>query len=153
MSELSKVLDCMKEKTQETFDYYSKKENWEPADLKCAKEAAELYDMLQTIQMNTGVWENMKRTGDYSFGRMPHVSYGHDMDSYARGRDANTGRYMSRGERYYDDRHHGHDYGYSTHSVKDQAIQKLESLMDTAESEYEREEIHKMIKKIESVER
>lgn len=162
MSELSKVLDCMKDKTEDTFDFYSKKEHWDASDLKCAKEAAQLYDMLQTIQMNTGIWENMKRTGDYSFARYPRISYGHE-DSYARGRDMDTGRYISRGERYFDERHRGYDHasygephygdGRSMHSVKDQAIQRLESLMDMAESEYEREEIREMIKKIEAKER
>lgn len=165
MSELSKVIDCMKDKTEDTFDFYSKKEHWDASDLKCAKEAAQLYDMLQTIQMNTGIWENMKRTGDYSFARYPRISYDHD--AFGRGRDADTGRYVSRGERYYDERHHGYDHGYdhdsygrphyadgrSMHSVKDQAIQRLEALMDMAESEYEREEIREMIKKIEAKER
>lgn len=143
MSELSKTIDCLKEKTHDTFDYYCKKENWDPSDLKCVKEAAEIYDMLQTIQMNNGVWENMKRTGDYSFARYPRISYG---------------------DQYYDERHRGYDHasyggthhyhdGRSMHSVKDQAIQRLEALMDSAQSEYEREEIHKMIKKIEETER
>lgn len=157
MSELSKTIDCLKEKTHDTFEYYCKKENWEPSDLKCVKEATEIYDMLQTIQMNNGVWENMKRTGDYSFARYPRISYGNE--SYTRARS------MGRGDPYYDDRRlsgydhasygdggHYHD-GRSMHSVKDQAIQRLEALMDSSQSEYEREEIHKMIKKIEETER
>lgn len=157
MSELSKTIDCLKEKTHDTFEYYCKKENWEPSDLKCVKEAAEIYSMLQGIQMDTGVWENMKRTGDYSFARYPRISYGNE--SYTRARS------MGHGDMYYDDRRlsgydhasygdggHYHD-GRSMHSVKDQAIQRLEALMDLAKSDYEREEIHKMIKKIEETER
>ena len=154
MKELNEMLDCMKKHAEETFEFYANKDKWEPQDLKCAKDAAELYDRLQTIQMNNGIWENMKRDSDYSFARYPHISYGHD------------GRHMSRdshwdggyaGESY--GRHYSygdemrHDGGYSTHSVKDQAIQRLEQLMDTAKSDYERQEIHRMIETIESQKR
>lgn len=48
----------------------------------------------------------------------------------------------------------GHyDDGRSMHSVKDQAIQRLENLMDSASSDYERQEIRKMIEMIEKQER
>lgn len=164
MKELNEMLDCMKKRAEETFEFYANKDKWEPQDLKCAKDAAELYDKLQTIQMNTGIWENMKRDSDYSFARYPHISYG--SESYARGRDADSGRYTSRGGHwdggYAGDsygRHHSygdemrHDGGYSTHSVKDQAIQRLEQLMDTAKSDYERQEIHRMIETIENQKR
>lgn len=163
MAELNKMLDCMKKRAEETFEYYSNKEKWEPQDLKCAKEAAELYDKLQTIQMNSGIWEDMNRDNEYSFARYPRISYG--SESYARGRDAGSGRYTSRGGRGdggysgYSGESYGrhfsygedsrHDGGYSTHSVKDQAIQRLEQLMDSAKTDYEREEIHKMIENIE----
>lgn len=166
MKELNKMLDEMKKHAEETFEFYANKDKWEPQDLKCAKEAAELYDKLQTIQMNTGIWENINKDGEFSERsyapynmRMPHISYGDDY-SYMRGRDAGTGRYMSRNDMYHDgwdqtshrrmsygDRR---DDGMSMHSVKDQAIQRLENLMDSAKSDYEREEIHKMIKAIEN---
>lgn len=173
MDDMNKTIDCLKKHAEESFDFYANKDKWNDADLKSAKEAADLYDTLQTIQMNTGVWEEMKRTGDYSFARYPRISYGHDGThwdsdrSYARGRDVATGRYMSRADaHYYDERTHGgnwdgrdRSYGrndmlhdgrhMSTHSVKDQAIQRLEALMDTAESEYERQKVLNMIKMIE----
>ena len=37
---------------------------------------------------------------------------------------------------------------YSRHSISDRAVEKLENLMDTAGSEYEREELHKFIRMI-----
>lgn len=170
MEDLMKMLDTLKERTEEAFECYSKKEHWDGQDLKCAKEAAELYDKLQTIQMNTGIWEGIKEDSDYGYSgmRYPRISYG---DSYARGRDGHTGRYVSRGhhEMYDDGPMHGgnmsvrrgraygghdmYDDGRSMHSVKDQAIQRLEALMDTAESDYERQEIMNMIKTIEKQER
>lgn len=173
MAELNNMLDTLKERTEEAFKCYANKENWEPQDLKCAKEAAELYDKLQTIQMNTGIWEGIKEDGGYSGARYPRISYG---ESYARGRGAD-GRYVSRGHEMYDggypydgpmhsmggesyarggnmSRGTGYsDNGRSMHSVKDQAIQRLEALMDTAESDYERQEIMKMIETIEKQKR
>lgn len=150
MEKLNEMLNCMKEKTEETFKYYTKKDSWTEQDLKAAKDAAELYDKIQTIQMNTGVWENINRDGEFSTARMPRVSYGYDDrymhrdrdwdQSYGRHRSYGDGRYMP-------------DPGMSTHSVKDQAIQRLESLMDSAQSDYERQEILKMIKTIEKQER
>lgn len=154
MKELNEMLDCMKKRAEETFEFYANKDKWEPQDLKCAKDAAELYDKLQTIQMNTGIWENMKRDSDYSFARYPHISYGHDGQRMSRESHWDGGFH---GDSY--GRHHSygdemrHDGGYSTHSVKDQAIQRLEQLMDTAKSDYERQEIHRMIETIENQKR
>ena len=154
MKELNDMLNQMKKHVEETFGFYVNKDKWEPQDLKCAKEAAELYDKLQTIQMNTGVWENINRDGEFydgtSYGRYPRISYGDD-------RSYKMGRPMSRGDlyhddRYYDERWQRHD-GVSTHSIKDQAIHKLEKLMDNAKTEYEREEIRKMIMTIEEQKR
>ena len=149
MEQLNKMIDHLKEHAEETFKHYAEKENWEPQDLKCAKEAAELYDKLQTIQMNTGIWENMKEAGDYSFARRPHMSYGRDRDYdpyWDGGHPHSYGRRYSYG----DPQHHE---ATSMHSVKDQAIQRLEQLMDSAKSEYEREEVLKMIKAVENQKR
>ena len=55
-------------------------------------------------------------------------------------------RGMSRGTGY-------SDTGRSMHSVKDQVIQRLEALMDSAGSDYERQEIMKMIETIEKQKR
>lgn len=177
MKELNEMLDSMKKHAEEVFECYVKKEKWEPQDLKCAKEAAELYDKLQNIQMNTGIWENINKNGEFSnrsydgsyansYARYPHISYGDE--SFMRGRDADTGRFMSRNDMYYGNGRGWDDgwsernmsrenrggsqggNGMSMHSVKDQAIQRLENLMDSAKSDYERQEIMNMIKTIEN---
>lgn len=78
----------------------------------------------------------------------PGMTYSYDgrMDySGARGRDAATGRYVSRGDRAM------HDMTYSGHSIEDRAIQKLEEMMDTAKSDYERQRINQFIRVIESM--
>ncbi|MBR4430982.1 MAG: hypothetical protein IKU36_01640 [Bacteroidales bacterium] len=157
MEDIMKQIDCLKEKTEDTFKFYAEKKNWDPQDIECLEKAAKLYDKLQTIQMNTGTWENMKRGGmsygaphypHISYGeesyRGPHYAYGHE-ESYMRGRDADTGRFMSRAPHY--------DDGRSMHSVKDQAIQRLEQLMDSAQSEYEREQVRGMIAAVEGQKR
>lgn len=177
MADMNSMLDTMKTRTEEVFKCYADKQNWDEKDLKCAKEAAELYDKLQTIQMNTGIWEGIKEDGGYSGARYPHISYG---ESYARGRGAD-GRYVSRGGMYDGGYAYGdemsmrggysnrggnmsnrgtsyndgrmYDDGRSMHSVKDQAIQRLENLMDSASSDYERQEIRKMIETIEKQQR
>lgn len=144
MEDLNRMLNCLKDKTEETFKFYAQKEHWTPEDIESVEKAAKAYDRIQTIQMNTGVWEDMQRTGDYSYGRNVHLSYGRDGQHY--------GRSYGHEDRYYDYGREPYSHGYnaSTHSIKDQAIQRLESLMDKAESDYERQQIMEMIKKIEA---
>ena len=60
--------------------------------------------------------------GEYEMSRMSHTR-----------RSPVTGRYVSR------------NMGYSGHSVHDKMIAKLETAYDDAESQYERDEIHKEI--------
>ena len=145
MNDLNAMLNKLKDRAEEAFEHYAGKEHWEPQDVKCAKETAELYDLVQTIQMNTGVWEEMKRSGDYSFGRYPHVSYGRD----------SRGRYTSRGDVYYDDRWHGRSYGEPEHNddMHHEAIERLEDLMRNAKTEHERNEVMQMIKAVENQKR
>lgn len=150
MADMNNMLDAMKTRTEEVFKCYVDKQNWDEKDLKCAKEAAELYDKLQTIQMNAGIWEGIKEDGGYSGARYPRISYGNDMsmrgDSYGRMPNNRGGLYGDSYGGHYDD-------GRSMHSIKDQAIQRLENLMVSASSDYERQEIRKMIETIEKQER
>lgn len=85
---------------------------------------------------------------------MPHASYGWechslgypaafeygDMHSGAQHRSPTTGRYVS-GE------YHGKDH-YSGHSINDRMVDQLERMMDTAKTEYERQQILDKIKMI-----
>lgn len=43
------------------------------------------------------------------------------------------------------------DMGYSGHSVKDRMVAKLESMMDMAKSDYERQEVMNVIRSIQSM--
>ncbi len=185
MKDLNAQIDCLKEKTEDTMKFYAEKQNWDPQDIECLEKTAKLYDKLQTIQMNNGIWENMKEGGmsygGQSMARYPRISYGNEFyggqsygneESYMRGRDANTGRYMSRDDMSYrGGQSYGESYarggqgggggrsqasyndGRSMHSVKDQAIQRLEQLMDSAQSDYEREQVRGMIAAVEGQKR
>lgn len=169
MSDIMDMMDCLKAKAKESMKYYSEKDDWKPEDLKFAKEAVELYDKVCETKMNDGIWEGMRsRAMDENSGaRYPRISYGYD-ESYARGRDAATGRYMSRGrdEMWYDDRSYGdRSYGHqsyapgmnrsmghsdntSGHSIEDRMIWALEQQMDAAKSDYERQQIKEEIDNI-----
>lgn len=100
-------------------------------DLCCIKEMVEITYKIQIVEaMND-------EDGGYS------EYYPEDrMTSRMRGRDARTGRYMSRRtSRNYD----GHMSGHSLH---DRMIAALENTMDQASSDYDREQIKAWIHKI-----
>lgn len=178
MSDIMDMMDCLKTKAKESMKYYSEKDDWKPEDLKFAKEAVELYDKVCETKMNDGIWEGMKGgiMDENSGARYPRISYGYG-DSFARGRDAATGRYVSRGgeDMWYDNRsfnngsygnqNYGGHSGYqsyggnmnrsmgyndntSGHSIEDRMIWALEQQMDTAKSDYERQQIKEEIDNI-----
>lgn len=78
-------------------------------------------------------------------GYRHHMSYGYDMpydgSSYRRGRSMTTGRYVSRGV---------DDVDMSGHSIKDRMISKLETIVDSAKSDYERQMVMNEIDRIRS---
>ena len=96
----------------------------------------------------------------YPHHGFPHTSYGweaqahslcypaateYDMHSGARHRSPTTGRYTS-GE--YADENHGNRDVYSGHSINDRMVAELERMMDSAKTEYERQQILDKIKMI-----
>lgn len=150
---MSKVTDMMcdlKKRAEESIEHYAKKTDWKPEDLEVAYNAVKMYDKICDIQMKEGIWDEMK--GDWGNGnsgamRMPRISYGADA-SYGRVRDPMTGQYMSNGS-WHNDNSMGYYNGQSGHSIKDRMIWALEQQMDSAKTEYERNEIREAIKQIE----
>lgn len=95
------------------------------------KETLEIEDMM------SGGYSNA------SYGSYAHMPRTYNIrGSYRRGRDANTGRYMSM-------RGSGED-GYSGHSIKDRMIARLEGMYDEAGSEHERQMINDWIGRLET---
>lgn len=144
---MKKMIEKLMEHAEECLTECSKKQDWHDEDVECAYKAAKLYKTLQEIKMNSGIWEEMQGDGGTSEARMPRVYYG-DEHSQMRGRDAATGRYMSR---YYDENRHGisnRGGSRSMHSIKDRAIDSLERMYDTAQTDHERSEVDKFIRLI-----
>lgn len=129
----------------ESIEQMNKKKDLTPSDLETLCKAYELKMKLEG------------REGDYSEGYRHGGSYGmntrhyermpmdhsmgewHAEGSFAPMRSPVTGRYISR------DR-----MGMSGHSIKDRMIARLEEMYDEAQGEFEREEIRKEIRRIES---
>lgn len=145
---MRKTIDSLMEHAEECLKTYAKMQEWHPEETEAAYRAAKLYETLQTIKMNDGIWDEMKGEDGTSHGyRMPHLSYGDGYRSEMRGRDA-AGRYTSRGGMYYDDRMHS-DRGRSMHSIKDRAIDALERMVDNAQTDNERQKVESFIHLIE----
>lgn len=100
------------------------------------KAATDAVCLLLKTQMYRNGGSEMDMDGN-SFRMWPGVHSMNSMNmdgwSNARGRSPVTGRYISR------------DSGYSSHSINDKMIAKLEMAYDDAASQYEREEIRKEI--------
>lgn len=143
-----------------------------PAETKAALDGMMLRDVLcQEIEdCETGGREYSERSygrsGGYSgYRAIPRrytmTAYGMDEGSYypgqprdGRGRYSNAqddssyeGGRSNRGGSYRGS-YEGGSGGYSRHSIGDRAVQTLEQLMDTTQSGYEQEELHKFIRMI-----
>lgn len=127
-------------------------------ELQAAEKAVCLMEKI--IGLEEGTYEQSFRMPMNSYGR----SYGYsdrmmmDDASYERGRSPRTGRYVSRDGGSYGSRNGSYDNysmnrGYSGHSIGDRAVDKLESMMNEAGSDYEREVLEKYIRMIRADER
>lgn len=175
---MRKTIDTLIDQTEECLRRYAEKQNWTPEDVMCVKNAVSSYEKLMRLveDCETANQEGMSMRNYHSMRA-----------SMARGRDANTGRYVSRAPRYYEydgsmtaygrDGSYGDPYmnggrhqqagmysgapyamnqgqGGSTsdrsmHSINDRMIQRLESMMDDAQTDYERNEIRETIAMLE----
>lgn len=123
---MNDVLNGLKRLVEKELNKIVQKGDLTLAELNVAKEAVCLLKYIDEIE-------------PYEFEDDARYSNDYQMksrNSSMRGRSPKTGRYVSR------------DMGMSSHSIKDRAIAALESMVDTAESDYEREEIIKMIDQI-----
>lgn len=137
------VIDTLLDKTEGCLKTYAEKPNWVPEDMIAIKSAVSAYEKL------------LRLTSDCEMAESEGVSMRKHYSM--RGRE----QYPDRGPRYYEyDGHltsYGHDDCYrdgqmmrvktprSMHSIDDKMIQRLETLMDEAQSEYERDKIREMI--------
>lgn len=124
--ELDKVLERLEETVTSELEKLNKKPELNPAEIKAATDALCLMEKIQKVQNGM-----MDDDDEYS------ESY-HRGGSYRRGRSMRTGRFVSNSN------------GYSRHSINDRIVDKLERMMDSASSDYERDVISGWIAKVES---
>ena len=122
----------------ESIEQMNKKKDLTPSDLETLCKA---YDLKMKLEgQNSGYSEGYRHGGSYE--RIPmdrSMGEWHAEGSFSPMRSPVTGRYISRDH-----------MGMSGHSIKDRMIAKLEQMYDEAQGEWEREEIRKEIRRIES---
>lgn len=127
-NEIMEVLDALEEKAIRDLKPFSEKSDINPTEWSKIKD---VLCMLKTI----------KEYQSYDMSGYSSRSYSQARGTYSSGR-----RYMSHGDYDMPMTSRG---GYSQHSIKDRMIANLERMMDEAKSEYEREQIHDEIVRIE----
>ena len=158
----------LKSTVEKCLDELSQKSDLTPAETKAALDGMELREMLKCEIEDCKSTDGEKyEEGGYSGYQRPYrqyhiTSFGrpvmvhHDGRSY-RSVPMYSGDYGVQGWYRSDDdmSHCGYDYGmhrrgYSRHSLGDRVVEKLEHMMDSTDSNYEREELHKFIRMIRS---
>ena len=183
----NKNLKSLRDLVEKELAAFTTKNTLNPSDVETAKNAVclikEINEVLRQSEGHDETSEAYRMM--HSSGCYPMYSYGepgrmyHDGYSDARGRDAATGRYVSRGYDYdmdtsgrrytfsydtshhvpYDEtsgrrmsgRHYSYDKGYSGHSIDDRIVDMLEKMMDDAVSNYERNKINSIIRVVDSM--
>lgn len=108
---------------------YDKQPNW--------NEGTAMGEMHE--QSNRGYANRGSYRSSYDGQSYEHDGGSYDGSSYRRGRDARTGRYVSRDSGSYD---------YSRHEEKEHMLDRLESMLDNASNEKDRRAIEQCIDRI-----
>lgn len=129
--------------------------------VKTEKTCEEIELMKERPDQYSGAYHGMHGYPHMMHHSMPHTSYGweaqahslcypaaseYEMYSGAQHRSPTTGRYTSRG--YEGDRREFGRDNYSGHSINDRMVDQLERMMDSAKTEYEKQQILDKIKMI-----
>ena len=153
---MEKTLNNLKNLVVSELEKINAKGTMSPVELDNATKAVCLLEKIEKTEMlaeESKEIEEMKSSGAPRYYYPMHgVSHrdGWRLEPYpmypehvsgARGRSATTGRYVSRDGHPYHDTHSGH-------SINDRMVSALERMMDTATSEYEREQILDKIRMI-----
>lgn len=144
-------LKKLKGTVEKCIDELSKKTDLTPAETKAALDGMQLRDMLlceiEQCKMQDEYSESNGYSGYPSFPRHYNMTaYGQSAGRMYSEQNRSS-RMGGSGAPSYNSSHDG-SYGYSRHSVGDRAVEKLENLMDSAQSEYEREEVKRFIRMI-----
>ena len=165
---MEKTLEHLKETLEDEIKKVIKKGDITPSEMESIQSAVCTIEMIKKIE-NGNYSEGMMNgesygwnTRDMSYNHMPsYDSYGpdsygeysgryqHDGNSYRRGCSPVTGRYISRGMDDYSGRNRSYYDGYNSgHSIKDRMVARLESMMDEAQTEHERQTVSEWINRL-----
>ena len=119
---------------------------------------------IEIITKDICALEALKRIENGGSEGYSEESSGNSSNSYRRGRSRSTGRYMSRDsypdeggtDRYYDSGSNSSrsydggsgNSGYSGHSIQDRMVDKLERMVDEAQTENERKTVREWIQRL-----
>lgn len=162
-------MDCeamkkLKSTVEKCIDELAAKPTLTPAETEALKNGLEVIDMLEckTDELEMKKYEDSARRSMRTYSGRSYapirVSYSeHPMTGYS-GDYGVQGWYRSgdgmsnygQDPRYYGDMYSERRRSYSRHSIGDRAVEKLENMMDTAGSEYEKEELRRFIHMIKS---
>lgn len=175
IEELSKKQDLTPQETRALVDGLMAREKLcmeiEDCEAGDYKDTDEMYSERSSYRRHGSYAWNTRTGGSYDNGMSGNAMTGNG--SYGKPMHDNGGWYQSNGQNqmmngqsglpgyptqhmnqsYCDPYYYGGDmgmrgHGYSRHSVSDRAIEQLEHMMDTSESDYERQELRKYIKMI-----
>lgn len=142
------ALKDVKKVLEEQIEAIAQKNDISPTELERLDKAVDILKDIETIyaMKDYDPEEDYGYSGRYPYymrDEMPRMDRG---ASYRRGRDMNTGRYVSRDmPRYYmDDRSYGYG-GYSGHANKEDLKMDLRMMMDNAKNDQERMAIQKLL--------
>ena len=165
---MEKTLEHLKETLEDEIKKVIKKGDITPSEMESIQSAVCTIEMIKKIE-NGNYSEGMMNGESYgwntrnmSYNHTPsYDSYGHDSyddysgryqhdgNSYRRGRSPVTGRYISRGMDDYSGRNRSYYDGYNSgHSIKDRMVARLESMMDEAQTEHERQTVSEWINRL-----
>ena len=136
---MDKTLRELRETIEEEIKKIAKKNDITPAELENATKAVCLIEKIKMLERFDSYEDDYPESSyDAPYTHMPE----HSMNSsYRRGRSMTTGRYMSRDN---------YDTGYSGHSIRDRMISKLESMVDEAKNEHEKQVVMDWINRLDS---
>lgn len=136
------VLNELNSKIEAELEKIVKKNDITPTELENATKAICLMEKILQYQfMDQNGYDEYSEAERYYSNRYPYYEDGRSRMNSMRGRESSAGRYSNRDSSY--------SRRYSGHSIKDRMVDRLESMMDDAQTEYEKTLITQWIDRIE----
>lgn len=137
-----KTMETLKDHVLREIEKINAKSDMTPTELKNSMDAVCLLEKIGRIEYMEDYYEDDEEEDE---GQSGHYAYrrGNSYGMMRGGRSYRNGR-----SGHYDDHSYNRDYGRSGHSIEDRMIDKLQRMVDEADSDYERQTIMDYINKI-----